>query len=150
MGWDWASCMCMCKNGEKNGFKNSHFQIFIEIFRKISLFQLLFFHINEYICYIMIFICVHIYQTINCIELITCIWQYLILVIEWWKYKSSRKYQLLTSSSYWDTWRGVSQLRGVFSRFSGLVLPTIIILQINFAYSQNTHVCLIQKWLYLL
>ena len=57
---------------------------------------------------IITFICVHIYQTINCIEFWTCISPYFILVIKWWKYKDhedNRKYQLLISSWwYWDTW----------------------------------------------
>ena len=49
-GWDWSSCMCIYENWKKNGCKNSHFQIFIEICRKISQLQFLFFHINVYIC----------------------------------------------------------------------------------------------------
>ena len=56
----------------------------------------------------MLFICVHIYQSINCIELRTYIWPYSILVIKWWKYKDNRKYQFLISSWYSDTWRGMS------------------------------------------
>ena len=38
---------------------------------------------------IMTFICIHIYQTIDCIDLWTCISPYFSLVIKWWKYKDN-------------------------------------------------------------